>query len=136
MVKNVNINLENPTLILNQSSAKAEQYNRKNNVEISGILNEIPDESLKNHVIEICKNSNIIINPTDIKGRHRFPLERNSTTDNKRVIVRFVNRKHFGLMLRPKKSIRSKSKVYINHLLCPYYRYIWGNAKICKGNAK
>ena len=71
----------------------------------------------------------IIINPADIKGCHRLPLGHNGTTDNKRVIARFVNRKHSKLMLRSKKSISSKSKVYIIHLLCPFYHYIWGNCK-------
>ena len=65
-----------------------------------------------------------MINPTDIEDCHRLPLGRNSTTDNKRVIVKFVNRKHSELMLRSKKSIISKSKVYITHSLYPYYRYI------------
>ena len=52
-----------------------------------------------------------------------------NTTDNKCVIFKFVNRKHLKLMLHFKKSISSKSEVYINHLLCPYYRYIWGKWK-------
>ena len=47
----------------------------------------------------------------------------------KRVIVRLVNRKHSELMLRSKKSIGWKSKIYINHSLCPYYCYIWGKCK-------
>ena len=129
IVKNVNVNLENRIVNLEKLQAKAEQYNRRNNLEISGILNEIPDDHLENHVIDICKNSNIIVNPTDIEGCHRLPLECNSTTDNKRVIVKSENRKHSELMLRSKKSISWKSKIYINHLLCPYYRYIWGKCK-------
>ena len=126
IVKNVNVNLENRIVNLEKLQAKVEQYNRKNNVEISGILNEIPDDDLENHGIEICKSSNIITNPSDIEGCHRLPLGRNS---NKRVIVKFVNRKHSELMLRSKKSISSKSKVYINHSLYPYYRYIWKKCK-------
>ena len=129
IVKNVNVNLENRIVNLEKMQAKAEQYNRRDNVEISGISNEIPNEDLENHVTEICKNSNIMINPTDIEGCHCLPLGRNSTTDNKRVIVKFVNRKHSELMLRSKKSINSKSKVYINHSLCPYYHYIWRKCK-------
>ena len=124
IVKNVNVNLENRIVNLEKMQAKAEQYNRRDNVEISGISNEIPNEDLENHVTEICKNSNIMINPTDIEGCHCLALGRNSTTDNKRVIVKFVNRKHSELMLRSKKSIISKSKVYITHSLYPYYRYI------------
>ena len=49
-----------------------------------------------------------MINPTDIEGCHRLPLGRNSTTDNKRVIFKFVNRKHSELMLHSKKSMSSK----------------------------
>ena len=138
IVKNVNVNLENRIVNLEKMQAKAEQYNRRDNVEISGISNEIPNEDLENHVTEICKNSNIMINPTDIEGCHCLPLGRNSTTNNKRVIVKFVNRKHFELMLRSKKSISSKSKVHINNSLCPYLiNFLFGeNAKICKGKAK
>ena len=40
---------------------------------------------LKRNVIEICKNSNVIINPADIEGCNRLPLGRTSTTDNKQV---------------------------------------------------
>ena len=68
IVKNVNVNLENRSVNLEKLQAKAEQYNRRDNVEISGILNEIPDDDLENHVIEICKNSNII-NLADIVSK-------------------------------------------------------------------
>ena len=30
---------------------------------------------LKRNVIEICKNSNVIINPADIEGCNRLPLD-------------------------------------------------------------
>ena len=119
---NVNVNLESRITNVEKLQAKAEQYNGTNNVETSRISNEIPDEDLKKQ----CKNSNIKINPADIGGCHRLSLGRNSTTDNKSLIVKFVNRKHSELMLRSKKSISSKSKVYINHSLCTYYHYVWG----------
>ena len=96
------------------------QYNRRNNAEISGISNEIPDEDPGNNVIKICKKSNII-NPADIESCHHLPVGRNRTSDSKRVIVKFLNRKHSDLMFRSKKSISSKSTVYINHFLCPYH---------------
>ena len=111
IVKNINVNLNNRIVNLEKFQTKAEQYNRRKNVEILRISNEIPNEDLGNNVIDICKNSNIIINPANIEGCHRLPLGRNSTTDNKRVIVKLVNRKHSELMLRSKKSISLKSKV-------------------------
>ena len=64
IVKNVNVNLEKQIVNLEKLQAKAEKYNRRNNVEVSGILNELPGEDLENNVIEICKNSNIIMNGT------------------------------------------------------------------------
>lgn len=37
--------------------------------------NETPyQQDLKNNVIEICYNCNIIINPADIEGCHPFPM--------------------------------------------------------------
>ena len=64
IVKNVNVNLEKQIVNLEKLQAKAEKYNRRNNVEVSGILNELPGEDLENNVIEICKNSNIVMNGT------------------------------------------------------------------------
>ena len=100
IVKNVKVNLEKRIVNLENLQAKAEQYNRRNNVEMLGISNEIPDEDLENKVIEICKNSNIIINIADIEGCHRLPLGLSGTTDNKRMIVKLVNRKHSELMFK------------------------------------
>lgn len=56
-------------------------------------MNELLDRDLDD-VIEICKNSGIIIDPTDIKGCQSLSLRRYRTNDNKRVIFEFVNRKH------------------------------------------
>ena len=122
IVKNVNSNLEKHITTLERLQAKAEQYNRRNNVEISGISNDVLDNELEEKVIEICKDSDIVITPGDIEGCHRLPMGRNSTSENKRAIVKFINRKHPELMLRQKKNISSKSKVYINNSLYPYYR--------------
>ena len=82
IIRNVNINLENRIINLEKLEAKAEQYNGRNNIEMSGILNKI------------C---------------HCLPSGRNSTTDNKCVVLKFVNRKHSEPILRSKKSISSKS---------------------------
>ena len=54
IVKNVFVNLENRIVNLEKLQAQAERYKRRNNVKISEILNEIPDDDLENHVIEIC----------------------------------------------------------------------------------
>ena len=79
-------------------------------MEISGIPNDILDNDLEDKVIEICKDSDIVITSSDIEGCHRLPLERNSTSENKRVIVKIFNKKHSELMLLLKKNVSSKSK--------------------------
>ena len=61
----------------------------------------------------------------DNDGFHRLLLSRNNSGGTKRVLVKFVNRKHSKDMLRLKKIISSRSKVFISNSLCHYYRYLW-----------
>ena len=44
------------------------------------------------------------MNPYDIEACHRLPSGRVNTNNSKRVIVKFVNRKHSEGMLRLKKQ--------------------------------
>ena len=74
IVKNVNSNLEKGIATLEKLQAKTEQYSRRNNAEISGIPNDILDNDLEKKVIEICKDSDIVITSSDIEGCHRLLL--------------------------------------------------------------
>ena len=129
VVKNVNNILENRIVNLEKQLSKNEQYGRHNNVEVSGISNDISDQDLEDNIVKICKDSDINISSKDIEGCHRLPLGRYSTNSTKRVIVKFVNRKHSEAMLQRKKDINSKNKVFVTHSLCPYYRFLWGKCK-------
>ena len=129
VVKKVNTLLEKRVIELEKSQAKAEKYSRRNNVEISGIPHEILDNTREDKVIDICKDAGIEIGHMDIEGCHRLPLSRNNAGGTKRVIVKFVNKKHYEDVLRLKKIISSRSKVFISTSLCPYYRYLWGKCK-------
>ena len=80
-------------------------------------------------VIDICQDASIETRHMDIEGWHWLPLGRNNTGGTKRVIVKFVNRKHSVNMLRLKKIISSRSKVFISNLLCPYYHYLQGKCR-------
>ena len=84
VVKNVNTLLEKHITELGKSQAKAEQYSRRNNVEISGIHHEILDYNLEGKVIDICKDVVIEIGHMDIEGCQRLPLCRNNTGGTKR----------------------------------------------------
>ena len=44
---------------LEKQKSKTEQYNRQNDVEVSGISNEVSDQDLEETVIGICKDSEI-----------------------------------------------------------------------------
>ena len=83
VVKNVNSILENRVVNLEKQLSKNEQYGRRNNVEISGISNQIPDQDLEENIIKICKDSDINISPMDIEGCHRLPIGRNTTNTTK-----------------------------------------------------
>ena len=129
VVKKVNTPLEKRVIELEKSQAKAEHYSRRNNIEISGIHHEILDNNLEDKVIDICKDAGIEIGHMDIGGCYRLPHSRNNTGGTKRVIVKFLNRKRSEDVLRLKKIISSRSKVFISNSLCPYYRYLWGKCK-------
>ena len=129
VVSNVNTLLVTHVTELDKRQAKMEQYSRRNNVEISGISNEVSDENLEKKLLDICKELSIDLNPYDIEVCHRLPSGRVNTSNSKRVIVKFVNKKHSEAMLRLKKLINSPSNVYITNSLCPYYHFLWGNCK-------
>ena len=88
-------------------------------------------------MIDICRDPGVEIDPKDIEVCHRLPFSRNSRGQDKKVIAKFVNRKHSEVLPRDKKQISSKgfnhlnvhNKVFVLISLCPYYRYIWGKCK-------
>ena len=106
-------------------------------MEFSDIPNDIPDNQPEDKVIEICRESGVEIDQNDIEGCHRLPASRYSRSDNKRVILTFLNRKHSESLLYKKKSISSRdflnvnisSKIFVSVSLFPYYRFIWGKCK-------
>ena len=130
-------NLEKKVKSLEIQISKDEQYNRCNCVEFFGIPDTFNDDNLKHTIIEPCKDINIDVSETDIEACHRLLVRRNATNASKRVIVKFVNRKHAESILTKKFTLSStdfsrlniNNKVYVNPSLYPYYRYLWG---LCK----
>ena len=104
--------------------------------EFSGIPDTINDD-VEDTIIEACKDINIDVNETDIEACHRLPVRRNATNASKRVIVKFVSRKHAESILSKNFTLSStdfsrlniNNKIYVNPSLCPYYRYLWGRCK-------
>ena len=71
-----------------------EQYTRRNNIEIQGILPQIPDEKLEEKVIGVFGAMNIIITKNNVEDCHRL------SKSSKSKIVPFMNRKHCYAILR------------------------------------
>ena len=135
VVSNVNTLLVTRVTVLEKQQAKMEQYSRRNNVEICGIANEVSGKHLEKKVIGICRESGIDLNRYDIESCHGLLSGRANTSNSKRVIVMFVNKKHPEAMLRlKKKSINPLSNVYITNSVCLslVYRFLWGNVNTYK----
>ena len=100
-----------------EEQVKMEQYRRRNNVEISGISNEVSDENVEGKVVE----TGIDFKLFDIEGCHRLPPGCINISNSKPEIVRVVNKKHSEAMLRLKESINSRCNVFVTYSLRPYY---------------
>ena len=91
IVKVVNSKLEKSVIDLEKKQAKSEKYSRRNNAEFSNSPNDIPDNQLEDKVTEICRESGVEVDQNNIESCHRLPTSRYIRSDNKRVIVKFVN---------------------------------------------
>ena len=76
VVKNVKTKLEEKIICREKNRAKSEQYSQRNNIELSGIPNDIPEDNLEKVVIDICHDSGLKIEPKHIEGYHPLPVSR------------------------------------------------------------
>ena len=102
-------------------------------MEFSNIPNDILDNQLEDKVIQICCESGVEVNQNNIEGCHHLPASRYSRSNNKRVIVKFVNHslpfKKKSVSSGDFSNINISSKIFVSVSLCPYYRFIWGKCK-------
>jgi len=126
--------LEDRLVNVEQNVESNNQYNRRNNLEISGIPNHVNDDELETKVIEIFDSINIDVCPNDIEACHRLPPTKNSKT--KKTIIRFVNRKLCVNIMEAKKNLKQTdikklgfpddTLLYINPNLNRYFqRLLW-----------
>ena len=138
------VNEQRKWLTGKRNQAKSEQYSRRNNVEFSNIPNDIVNNQWEDKIIQICRKSGVKVDQNDIESCHHLPVSRYSRSDNKRGMVKFVNRKHSETLLYKKKSISNRdfsninipSKIFVAVPLCPYYRFIWSKCKTFRGEVK
>lgn len=106
------------------------QYHRRNNLELSGIPNSIDDNELEVKTIEVLKKIDVTVNLQDIEACHRLPAKNGK---NKKVIVRFTNRKICSKALKNKKKLPKldladlnldPTKLFISENLNKYFQRI------------
>ena len=121
---------------IEKRSTNVQQYVRRNNIEISGIDENISDDNLESKVIEIANCIGVKVKNRDIEACHRLK-SRNSKVKN--TIVRFINRKIRDNFHRNKNNLKSQKEslsniginntLYINNNLCPYNKFLWSKCK-------
>ena len=109
--KKVNV-LENKILTLESEHNSLEQYGRRNNIEITGIPDSLPDQNLEGKVVDILNEISVNVSPKDIEACHCVGVSKNSS---KKTIVRFINRKH-----AKKALIAGKILGGAHHLIVPF----------------
>ena len=114
--KKVNV-LENKVLTLEREHNSLEKYGRRNNIEITGIPDNVPDQILQEKVVDILNEISVDVSPKDTEACHRVGVSKN----NSKTIVRFINRKHAKKSLTSRKNLRKSSSpncnVFINENL-------------------
>lgn len=122
------IDLESKVSTLEVELQLTNQYGRRNNMEITGVPSHTADgNELQSKVIEILNAVDIDIDDSDIEDCHRLPLSKNSSTKDKKVIVRFTNRRFVNQSLNVNTREKLKTcdktslglpeghKIYFNH---------------------
>ena len=94
--------LESKVISLESDHNSLEQYGWRNNIEISGILDTVPNQNLGQKVIEILDEIDASVSPNDIEACHCMG---SSVNNSRRIIVRFTNRKF------AKKALLNRSKL-------------------------
>ena len=108
--KKVNV-LENKILTLESEHNSLEQYGRRNNIEITGILDSVPEQNLEEKSANILNKISVNVSPKDIEACHRVDVSKNSSN---KTIVRFINRKHVKKALISRKNLRKSSSPNCN----------------------
>ena len=81
-------NSQHKVIILETVTNFVEQYDRRNNIEKTGIPGNIGDKNLEHSVIEVFKAADIQISHNNIEDRHCIGK---SKGNSKKTIVRLVN---------------------------------------------
>ena len=132
--KAVNATLSKEVKLLKRKTNRDAQYQRQENIEISGIPATIQDSEIEENVIKILKQVDVNVSPSDIVGCHRLPKRGT-------VITRFVNRKNAEKALMNSNKLKNynferelgqRCSLYINRNLTPEYLNLRWKVKMAK----
>ena len=84
-----------------------EQYGRRNNLEIKGIPNSVPQKDLESKVVNILSAIGVNVSKDDFEDCHRIGKSRDNS---KKTIVRFTNRKIVKDALYKRKQLKNIDK--------------------------
>ena len=132
---------EDNLIKIEKSLNKCDQFTRRENFELSGIPQNIPQDELEDKVLGIIntiteRNDNSAITANDIHACHRLKKEEGEV--NPKVIVRMVNRKNTVDIFRNKKKLKEKAtdlgfqNLFNNENLCPENKSILDQARNLK----
>ena len=102
---------ENKVVSLESSINQDKQYDRRKNIAISGIPDDISDNDLENTVVDIMKDADVDINSSDIEACHRIGKSDLKTASNK-TIACLINRKYCRKALLKIKKFATINKYY------------------------
>ena len=130
-------NLESKVTSLEINQNMLEQYERRNNIEVSGIPVSAEDNCLEEKVIFVFISIGIDVKSSDIEACHRIGKSRYSS---KKTILRFTNRKFSKQALYNRRKLKSIDKstlgvtndVFINENLTPVNNRIAYNCRKLK----
>ena len=79
-------NLENKVMPLEINGNHLEQYGKRNNLEITGIPDDVSDENLEEKVIQVLSEIQVSVSSSDIEACHRIGKSKNSSKKNNSTI--------------------------------------------------
>ena len=124
---------------LEKTTTKLDQYTRRENLGISGIPDNLPDDDLEDKALQILNTITGRDGPTSIKSKHIqavHRLKKEKDDQNSKVIVRLTSRKHAFDVFKNKKKLQNDGfgfkDTFINENLGPETKAIFDVARSLK----
>ena len=101
------------------------QYSRRENIELHNIPETIHQNQLEGDVIKVLGSIGMQIVLYDLVAIHRIGIK--LPYIDRKVIVRFINRKHAYTSKKNSKKLKNTEyrNIFISENLCPEYRHIF-----------